>query len=74
MRVFCVLCVFILMLFLILSGSLIIIHSSAPLLTLFHEELKIAKIAKKQKKRLHVIFLHLCFRQILLLRDKTRKK
>ena len=73
MRVFCVLCVFILMLFLILSGSLIIIHSSAPLLTLFREELKIAKIAKKQKKGC-VIFLHLCFRQILLLRDKTRKK
>ena len=46
--VFCVLCVFLLMLF--LSGSLIITLQSAPLLTLFHKELKSQKLQKSKKK------------------------
>jgi len=64
-RVFCVSCVFLLMLF--LSGSLIIILQSAPL-TLFHKELN-RKNCKKAKK---LDFTCSCFRQIL--RDKTHVK
>ncbi len=52
---------------LFLSGSLII-HSSAPFLTLFHKELN-RKNCKKAKK---LDFTCSCFRQIL--RDKTHVK
>ncbi len=53
---------------LFLSGSLII-HSSAPFLTLFHKELLNRKNCKKAKK---LDFTCSCFRQIL--RDKTHVK